>query len=205
MYRAFWLDTKSGHAIELKRSFTDVETHMGYVLDKPDAFGLSRQAVEAVPDPPYEISEYPAAITKPLLDRFIKVNVDERYISFTVTDRLGKRHIQAMQGFVVSHRMTHLGVFVAGEPSGRMIARATFDDFFGIDRVAQLRRLVASPAGKFRVGQVWLRRDGVEYRLSRRVTAGWHVKIGRGSGAEEWGFTDRHLHNIVTTEQLRLI
>lgn len=209
MYRAFWLDVMTGRAVELKRSGGPIETHMAYVLDHPEDFGLDRERVEeARTGPlPYEISEYPEWIVKPLLARFVKVNVDERYCSFTTTDRTSRKHIEAMQQFLIDTRLTRLGVFVAGEPSGRMIARSSAREFLGIDRPAELRRLVASPEGKarrYRAGQVWRRRDGLCYRLAARVQNGWDVLVSSGRAASTWSFTDRHWHNLVAAEQLEL-
>jgi hypothetical protein len=185
MYRAFWLDVMTGRAVELRRSGGPIETHMAYVLDHPERFGLDAARVEeARTGPlPYEISEYPDWIVKPLLARFVKVNVDERYCSFTTTDRPTRKHIEAMQQFLIDTRLTRLGVFIAGEPSGRMIARTSAREFLGIDRPAELRRLVASPEGKarrYRAGQVWRRRDGLCYRLAARVQHGWSVLVGSG-------------------------
>lgn len=214
-YRAFWLDVKSGRAVELKRGDGETETHMQFVLEHPARFGLDAERVGQLrpEELPYEISEYPEWIVRPLLARFVKVNVDDRYVSFTVTDRLTRQHMEAMQQFLEQARLTHLHVFMAGEPSGKMISRATAQEFLDIGKVAELRRLVAAPGGKgarFRIGQVWRRHDGLMYRLSRRVEGGWHVMLGqdgavRRHSTAEWGFTDRHFHNIVASEQLRLM
>lgn len=208
-YRAFWLDVLTGRAVELKRSAGDVETHMQFVLEHPERFGLDPERVEqARTGPlPYEVSEYPDWIVKPLLTRFVKVNVDERYVSFTTQDRPDRKHIEAMQQFLIETKLTRLAVFVGGEPSGRMIGRTSSREFLGIDRPAELKRLVASPEGKarrFRAGQVWRRRDGLSYRLAGRVRNGWDVRVGQGSAFSSWRFTDRHLHNLVAAERLEL-
>jgi transposase len=55
---------------------------------------------------------------------------------------------------------------------------------------------------RFQAGQVWRRRDGQRYRLVARAAGGWQVQIGPGQ--KSWSFTDRHLHNLVCSERLRL-
>lgn len=42
MYRAFWLDIRSGNAIELGRGAA-AEVHIQYVLEHPGAVGRSRR------------------------------------------------------------------------------------------------------------------------------------------------------------------
>lgn len=127
MYRAFWLDTETGRHIRLRRG-GDVEKHVEYVVEHPDTFGFSGPYAGIVDSLlqqeqlPYEVSEYPEPFVTHLLGRWIKVNVDGRFVSFTTTDRLSSRHIEAMQDFLVDARLMRLGVFIAGEPSGQTIA-----------------------------------------------------------------------------------
>lgn len=210
-YRAFWLDTQTGDSIELGRGVA-VEVHIQYVLEHPETFGFAGQDAERLREMsrgrvPYELSDYPDWLVKRLLGRWVKVRVDERYVNFTTQDRPTRRQLEAMQDFAVEKRFRR-GVFLMGEPSGKILARFTrLEDFMQVRQPGQLRRVAA----RFREGQVWQRRrDGMCYRLVARVSGGWAVDIGSESAcyrdvpvAACWRFSERQLRNLIGIERLQ--
>jgi hypothetical protein len=202
-YRAFWLDTQTGKAIELGRGVAS-EVHIQYVLEHPETFGFSGSAATkmegmAAGRVPYELSDYPEWIVKPLLARWVKVRIDERYVNFMTRDRPSRQQLEAMQDWFMGMRFRQ-GVFLMGEPSGKILARFHKpEDFLAVRQPGELRRIAA----QFRVGQVWGRRDGLRYRLVARTASGWNVQVGRDRDC--WQFTHRHLHNLVCSERLRLV
>ena len=211
-YRAFWLDTQTGDSIELGRGVA-VEVHIQYVLQNPETFGFTgrdAQQLEAMARGriPYELSDYPEWLVKRLLSRWVKVRVDERYINFTTQDRPTRKQIEAMQDFATEKRFRR-GVFLMGEPSGKILARFTrLEDFMLVRQPGELRRVAACTLQE---GQVWRRRDGLCYRLVDRVGGGWTVDVGRehevsadADASQCWSFTDRHMHNLIATERLQL-
>lgn len=126
MYRAFWLDSKKQRWVELRRSGPAPQMHMAFVLENGEFFGFTDEQIaeiRALPRLPYEIGDYPRWFVDALMGRWIKVNVDEMFVSFTTTDRFGRQHIEAMQDFLLGTKLSKHAVFIAGEPSGRMIAR----------------------------------------------------------------------------------
>lgn len=208
-YRAFWLDTATGRSIELGRGVAS-EVHIQYVLEHPETFGFrgpvaAKMLAMSSGQVPYELSDYPDWIVKPLLDRWVKVRIDERYCNFTTQDRPSRKLLEAMQQFMLDKRFRQ-GVFLMGEPSGKILGRFTRpEDFQMIRQPGELRRIAA----RFAIGQVWRRRDGACYRLVDRIPGGWSVQIGYAQAAAKsnqvWSFTDRHLHNLVCAERLRLV
>lgn len=201
-YRAFWLDTKTGQAVELGRGVAP-EVHIQYVLEHPETFGFTGSDAEklrsmASGPVPYELTDYPDWLVRPLLRRWVKVRIDERYVNFTTQDRPSRQQLEAMQDWFMAKRF-RLGVFLMGEPSGKILARFHKpEDFLAVRQPGELRRVAA----QFRVGQVWRRRDGLCYRLVAQAQGGWSVRVGQQQGV--WRFTDRHLHNLVCAERLRL-
>lgn len=158
MNRAYWLDVSTGREVEIQRP----QSHMRAVVEHPERFGLSPLTVRQVEafrgerPIPYEISEYPEWLYRPLLARWIKVTVDSRYVSFTVPDRLTRRHVEAMQDFMAPKRLRQ-GVFIAGEPSGRMIAKLDDPrDLQTIRQPGELKRMAAA----FGFDPWWVSLDG---------------------------------------------
>ena len=201
-YRAFWLDTQTGKAIELGRGVAS-DVHIQYVLEHPGTFGFDGPAAAkmeqmAAGRVPYELSDYPEWIVNPLLARWVKVRIDERYVNFMTRDRPSRQQLEAMQDWFMQKRFRQ-GVFLMGEPSGKILGRFIKpEDFLAVKQPGKLRRVAA----RFQVGQEWWRRDGLRYRLAARTADGWRVQVGRDRDC--WRFTDRHLHNLVCSERLRL-
>jgi hypothetical protein len=199
-YRPFWLSL-TGQVVEVP------SLHMQFVRDNPGLFSLTeqhQQKLAAVPEHYSDPGQFPRDVMERIFRSWIRIQTmrsPSNVAMFTVSDRPGRQHLEAIQDFLLRQRFNNGRVLVYQFPSGKLLYRGAVED---IMTVKSFKRAVG-----FAAGQVWQRGDGLRYRVVARVPDGWYgwrVLVEKpGVRAGEWHFTDRHLHNLVCSERLSLM
>ena len=186
--------------------------HMQYVTEHPADFGITGKMAGQLAKIPYssEMKDYPREIVEQIVKGWIRTEVMPGAVAFTVWDRAGRKHFEAMQDFLMDRKIQKGRVILFGQPSSKPLASTSVSDMMEAKSLSDLRH-----ARAFAQGQVYRAPDGSHYRLVERTPVGWYVDVrpagkpatGRVAPDTDdcWSFTDRQFHNLVCSESLQLV
>jgi hypothetical protein len=141
LYSPYWIGL-NGQVYRLGR-----DIHMQYVRRHPERFGLGaeqKRQLESVPDHFSDLTQFPDDLIDSLLDRWVRVQTMQQpktVVLFTVGKRPGRKHLAAIQDFLMDQKLLKARVLVQSHPTGKMLLRGRTDDILKADSLT--RRAVA--------------------------------------------------------------